>query len=74
MHAGGSGDVLLAALITRPQSESQIGAGKNNYTSDQGLGPKIAGFYGFLLIHCGYMDMRSLLKCERELVMWINYL
>jgi len=28
MHAGGSGDVLLAALITRPQSESQIGAGK----------------------------------------------
>jgi len=73
MHAGGSGDVLLAALITRPQSESQIGAGKNNYTSDQGLGRMMVAFYGLLLIHCGYMDMRSLLKSEREPVIRINY-
>jgi hypothetical protein len=34
MHAGGSGIVLLAAFIMRPQSESQIGAGKPNYTAE----------------------------------------
>lgn len=32
MHAGGSGIVLLAAFIMRPQSESQIGAESHNYT------------------------------------------
>lgn len=38
MHAGGSGIVLLAAFIMRPQSESQIGAGILHYTVESGLG------------------------------------
>ncbi|GGX39718.1 hypothetical protein GCM10010946_17870 [Undibacterium squillarum] len=36
MHASGSGVVLLAAFITRPQSESQIGADVLNYTANAG--------------------------------------
>jgi len=52
-NAGGSGDILLAAFIMRPQSESQIGAVQRNYTSNQGLESQLPGFQHILLIHCG---------------------
>jgi hypothetical protein len=51
MHAGGSGIVLLAAFIMRPQSESQIGAESHNYTvewHDRVLGTVLARSSGLI--------------------------